>query len=136
MVEMKGTSDIGDHDIVEDANRNRHRSDENEQKQSAKIDVQPTYRSKSQENLTFKHSMENITKPIVKHKTDNDVVKKSCDHFKLIWQRSFACPVMGVDRVDIMGDGMEDLIVVTLKGVHIIQVIIITIPVLTTQKIM
>jgi hypothetical protein len=40
---------------------------------------------------------------------------------------------MGVDRVDIMGDGMEDLIVVALKGVDIIQVIIITISSLIAQ---
>jgi hypothetical protein len=40
---------------------------------------------------------------------------------------------MGVDRVDIMGDGMEDLIVVALKGVDIIQVIIITISLLIAQ---
>jgi hypothetical protein len=40
---------------------------------------------------------------------------------------------MGVDRVDIMCDGMEDLIVVALKGVDIIQVIIITISLLIAQ---
>lgn len=29
---------------------------------------------------------------------------------------------MGVDRLDIVGDGLDDLIVVTQKGVHIVQV--------------
>ncbi|XP_033735939.1 KICSTOR complex protein kaptin-like [Pecten maximus] len=45
--------------------------------------------------------------------------KKLC--YKLLWQRSFASPVVGVDRVDIMGDGMDDMVVVTLRGVHVIQ---------------
>ncbi|XP_050405172.1 KICSTOR complex protein kaptin [Patella vulgata] len=41
--------------------------------------------------------------------------------FELLWTRSFAYPVVGVDSIDIMGDGMEDLAVVTLKGLHILQ---------------
>ena len=40
----------------------------------------------------------------------------------LVWQRSFAYPVIGMNRLDIMDDGMEDLIVVTLRGIHILQV--------------
>ncbi|XP_041351176.1 KICSTOR complex protein kaptin-like [Gigantopelta aegis] len=41
--------------------------------------------------------------------------------FHLLWQRSFPCPVMGIDSLDITGDGIEELIVVTLKGLHILQ---------------
>jgi hypothetical protein len=44
--------------------------------------------------------------------------------FRLLWQRSFPCPVMGINHLDIMGDGMEDLVIVTLKGLHILQVIV------------
>ncbi|KAH3856907.1 hypothetical protein DPMN_099502 [Dreissena polymorpha] len=39
----------------------------------------------------------------------------------LLWQRSFPYPVMGINCLDIMGDGMEDLVIVTLKGLHILQ---------------
>ena len=41
---------------------------------------------------------------------------------RLLWQRGFPCPVMGINKLDIMGDGMEDLVIVTLKGLHILQV--------------
>lgn len=104
-----------------DPYKNRQRSDHlSEQNHASPLDVQATLRSKSQENLTFKHSVENLAKSNIKCKSEESVDNKS-DHFTMIWQRSFACPVMGVDKVDIMGDGMEDLVVVTLKGVHIIQ---------------
>ncbi|CAC5424066.1 KPTN [Mytilus coruscus] len=106
--------EIGD---INDPNRNRHLSDEKEQRP---VDIQNSLRSKSHENLNFKHSSENITQSNKQHKQEDYMVKK-CDHFQLLWQKSFACPVMGIDRLDIMGDGMEDLVVVTLKGVHIIQ---------------
>lgn len=106
--------EIGD---INDPNRNRHLSDEKEQRP---VDIQNSLRSKSHENLNFKHSTENITQSNKQHKQEDYMVKK-CDHFQLLWQKSFACPVMGIDRLDIMGDGMEDLVVVTLKGVHIIQ---------------
>ena len=42
--------------------------------------------------------------------------------YRLLWQRSFACPIMGLARLDIVRDGMDDLVVITLSGVHIIQV--------------
>ncbi|ESO86527.1 hypothetical protein LOTGIDRAFT_129002 [Lottia gigantea] len=41
--------------------------------------------------------------------------------YELLWTRSFAFPVTGLDSLDIMGDGMKDLCVVTLKGLHILQ---------------
>ena len=41
--------------------------------------------------------------------------------YQLLWHRSFAAPVMSVDHADVMGDGMDDLIVLTLKGLHILQ---------------
>lgn len=106
---------------INDPNRNRHLSDEKEQRLTP-VDIQDSLRSKSHENLNFKHSTENITQSNKQHKQE-DYMGKKCDHFQLLWQKSFACPVMGIDRLDIMGDGMEDLVVVTLKGVHIIQVI-------------
>lgn len=102
-------------------NRNRHKSDDHEQRLSP-INVQVS--QKSQENMLCKKSLENFSKCSHSCKYHCDVMSKG-DHFQLLWQKSFACPVMGVDRVDIMGDGMEDLVVITLKGVHIIQVMFV-----------
>lgn len=41
--------------------------------------------------------------------------------YQLLWRRSFSAPVMAVEHADVMGDGMDDLIVLTLKGLHILQ---------------
>ncbi|CAI9733716.1 Hypothetical predicted protein [Octopus vulgaris] len=41
--------------------------------------------------------------------------------YQLLWHRSFASPVVAVEHADVMGDGMDDLIVLTLKGLHILQ---------------
>ncbi|KAK3597342.1 hypothetical protein CHS0354_034585 [Potamilus streckersoni] len=56
-------------------------------------------------------------KELPKNRSDMQAVEEGC----LLWQRSFAYPVIGINKLDIMGDGMEDLIVVTLKGVHVLQ---------------
>ncbi|XP_063428011.1 KICSTOR complex protein kaptin-like [Mytilus trossulus] len=114
-----GNEKLDEFGDINDPNRNRHLSDEKEQRLTP-VDIQDSLRSKSHENLNFKHSTENITQSNKQHKQE-DYMGKKCDHFQLLWQKSFACPVMGIDRLDIMGDGMEDLVVVTLKGVHIIQ---------------
>jgi hypothetical protein len=42
--------------------------------------------------------------------------------FKMVWQRSFCDPLLGLDEVDITGDGVNEVIIVTLKGLHILQV--------------
>ncbi|CAL1541861.1 unnamed protein product [Lymnaea stagnalis] len=41
--------------------------------------------------------------------------------YRLTWTKRFSDPVMGLDCEDVMGDGMLDLIVLTLKGLHILQ---------------
>ena len=42
--------------------------------------------------------------------------------FQLLWQRSFADPLLAMDEVDITGDGVKEIIVVSLKGLHVLQV--------------
>jgi len=42
--------------------------------------------------------------------------------FKLEWQRTFPDPVLAMDVLDITGDGLNEIIVVSQKGVHILQV--------------
>ncbi len=42
-------------------------------------------------------------------------------HYSLLWQRQFADPVLSLDAVDVLGDGVLELVVVSLKGLHVLQ---------------
>ena len=42
--------------------------------------------------------------------------------YTLLWQRSFPCPLMGLDQATMMGDGIQNLVVLTTHGLHIMQV--------------
>lgn len=42
--------------------------------------------------------------------------------FRLLWQRSFSSPLLAMAHVDLTGDGLRELAVVSLKGVHILLV--------------
>jgi hypothetical protein len=42
--------------------------------------------------------------------------------FCLLWRRSFSSPLLAMAHVDLTGDGLQELAVVSLKGVHILQV--------------
>lgn len=42
--------------------------------------------------------------------------------FRLLWQRSFPSPLLAMAHVDLTGDGLQELAVVSLKGMHILQV--------------
>ena len=52
--------------------------------------------------------------------------EKSCHlldgEFRLLWQQSFSDPVFAIDSLDITGDGLEDLVVLSQKGIHVLQV--------------
>lgn len=41
--------------------------------------------------------------------------------FHLLWQRDFSSPLLALAHVDLTGDGLRELAVVSLKGVHILQ---------------
>ncbi|XP_012980950.1 KICSTOR complex protein kaptin isoform X1 [Mesocricetus auratus] len=41
--------------------------------------------------------------------------------FRLLWRRTFASPLLAMAHVDLTGDGLQELVVVSLKGVHILQ---------------
>lgn len=43
-------------------------------------------------------------------------------HFQLQWRRSFKSPLLSVIYLDLTGDGLRELAVLTLKGLHILQV--------------
>ncbi|XP_074075274.1 KICSTOR complex protein kaptin [Macrotis lagotis] len=49
---------------------------------------------------------------------------KSCEvdaSFRLLWHRSFASPLLAMEHVDLTEDGLWELAVVSLKGLHILQ---------------
>lgn len=41
---------------------------------------------------------------------------------RLAWTKPFSDPVMALTFDDVMGDGVLDLVVLTLKGLHILEV--------------
>ncbi|KAJ0004205.1 hypothetical protein NQD34_010419 [Periophthalmus magnuspinnatus] len=42
-------------------------------------------------------------------------------HFQLQWRRSFKSPLLSIIYLDLTGDGLKELAVLTLKGLHILQ---------------
>ena len=42
--------------------------------------------------------------------------------FQLIWRRSFANPLFAIEYVDLTNDGMEEIAVASLSGLHVLQV--------------
>uniref|UniRef100_A0A8C6TFA8 Kaptin (actin binding protein) n=1 Tax=Neogobius melanostomus TaxID=47308 RepID=A0A8C6TFA8_9GOBI len=45
-----------------------------------------------------------------------------CYKYQLQWRRSFKSPLLSIIYLDLTGDGMKELAVLTLKGLHILQV--------------
>lgn len=122
-----------DYDAIVSEPRLRHKSGESELSVTPRFEQAVSRRVKSQENLAssvgsdadyipLSSSKETVIMSQVAGQQRSDrLEEETC---RLLWQRSFACPVMGMNRLDIMGDGMEDLIIVTLKGLHILQVLV------------
>lgn len=119
-----------DQDTSLEGSKCRHQSVEGELSIPSRLELKSSRRVKSQENLSSSVSSDADYIPLSSSK-DTVVLNSmyqspkhqppSTDSCRLLWQRSFPCPVMGIHRLDIMGDGMEDLVVVTLKGLHILQ---------------
>ena len=42
--------------------------------------------------------------------------------FPMVWRRSFKSPVLSITYSDLTGDGLKELAILTLKGLHIMQV--------------
>lgn len=57
-----------------------------------------------------------------KHRGPESGLPKAEQGFHLLWQRSFSSPLLAMAHVDLTGDGLRELAVVSLKGVHILQV--------------
>uniref|UniRef100_A0A8D3A0B6 Kaptin n=1 Tax=Scophthalmus maximus TaxID=52904 RepID=A0A8D3A0B6_SCOMX len=45
-----------------------------------------------------------------------------CGQFQLQWRRSFKSPLLSIIYLDLTGDGLRELAVLTVKGLHILQV--------------
>ncbi|XP_010869094.2 KICSTOR complex protein kaptin [Esox lucius] len=48
-------------------------------------------------------------------------VKGEEGRFQLLWRRSFKSPVLSIIYLDLTGDGLRELAILTLKGLHILQ---------------
>ncbi|KAJ0061474.1 hypothetical protein NL108_001963 [Boleophthalmus pectinirostris] len=48
-------------------------------------------------------------------------VSRGDGHFQLQWRRSFKSPLLSIIYLDLTGDGLKELAVLTLKGLHILQ---------------
>lgn len=46
--------------------------------------------------------------------------------YTVLWRRQFAYPIYRMTHLDLNRDGMDELIVTTMYGVHIFQVIVIS----------
>lgn len=42
-------------------------------------------------------------------------------HYELLWSRSFAHPLLALNHVDLTGDGLKEVIVLSTRGVHVLQ---------------
>lgn len=42
--------------------------------------------------------------------------------FRLLWRRSFATPLFALEYTDLTSDGLRELVVASLSGLHILQV--------------
>ncbi|CAG2176538.1 unnamed protein product, partial [Oppiella nova] len=43
------------------------------------------------------------------------------DSYELLWERLFAHPLQSIAYIDLTGDGLKELIVLTVKGLHVMQ---------------
>jgi hypothetical protein len=43
------------------------------------------------------------------------------DGWRLDWQRSLPAPILGLHQLDMTGDGLRELVVVTTRGVQVLQ---------------
>ena len=42
--------------------------------------------------------------------------------FQLVWKRSFAHPLFAIEYLDLTNDGLKELAVASLSGLHVLQV--------------
>ncbi|KAG8143559.1 hypothetical protein E2320_000766 [Naja naja] len=71
-----------------------------------------------QELLCYKYRAENTR---VAATARRHCSQQPCGDFHLVWQRTFPSPLLSMDYVDLTCDGLCELAVVCLKGLHILQ---------------
>ncbi|KAK7103768.1 KICSTOR complex protein kaptin-like [Littorina saxatilis] len=104
----------------DESGKQRHKSDEGE---GAKKGLEHR-KVKSQEDLMSWMGDRNLHPDYSSDRTDQDPLELRTvpePHYKLLWQHSFPCPLMGLDSAEMMGDGIENLVVLTTHGLHVMQ---------------
>ena len=63
-----------------------------------------------------------------------DAVDSGASEWRLAWTRSMSAPVMGVRCEDVTGDGVMELVVVTSRGVQVLQPQLDTVKMVTIER--
>lgn len=129
------SSEVSDKDLpkteeVEETAKQRHKSDESNVTEKSQFQR----KVRSQEDLASheQNKMEYTNRDDLKADGDQmeSLPKEGSGielrtvyepHYELLWQRSFPGPIMRLESADMMGDGLKNLIVLTLTGLHILQ---------------
>ena len=53
---------------------------------------------------------------------DNTLQSSSNIDFQLVWRRSFANPLFAIEYLDLTNDGLKEIAVASLSGLHVLQV--------------
>ena len=53
---------------------------------------------------------------------DNTGNSSNSIDFQLMWKRSFASPLFAIEYLDLTNDGLKELVVASLSGLHVLQV--------------
>lgn len=56
---------------------------------------------------------------------DNTLQSSNSVDFQLVWRRSFANPLFAIEYLDLTNDGLKEIAVASLSGLHVLQVRII-----------
>ncbi|KAJ1973861.1 hypothetical protein H4R34_004932, partial [Dimargaris verticillata] len=50
------------------------------------------------------------------------IYERAADHtFGVKWKRGFSYPIFGIHLYDVNQDGVDELVVVTMRGIHVLQ---------------
>ena len=53
---------------------------------------------------------------------NNTMQSSNTIDFQLVWKRSFAHPLFAIEYLDLTNDGLKELAVASLSGLHVLQV--------------
>lgn len=90
---------------------------------SAEAEIEPHTSSVEESPNTNDHKQCEDSANSSSSDSSNALEGGSCDcgSFRLDWKHSFSDPLFAVDSLDLIGDGLEELVVLSQSGVHVLQ---------------